>query len=170
MEHLQYPIGKFKYQLESDNFDHNIQVIESFPASVKQLLSDGLGQKLDILYRPEGWTGRQVIHHCADSHLHAYTRTRLALTEDSPTIKPYDEAAHASMLPDYGDGIEDSLALIEILHKRWVHMLRSLKPSDLERTYVHPASRRIYSIREVCASYAWHCEHHLGHLKIIAAV
>jgi hypothetical protein len=166
LEHLQYPIGKFNYRKDIDSFEADKQVIAKFPNNIKQLLASGLNERLDLAYRPDGWTGRQVVHHCADSHMHAYLRIRLALTEDVPTIKPYDEGAHA-LLPDYRDDIVDTLNMLEILHKRWVNMLNSLKDTDLERTYIHPASQKVFTLREVCSLYAWHCNHHLGHLKII---
>src|SRR6476620_9464894 len=120
--------------------------------------------QLDTPYRPGGWTVRQVVHHVPDSHLNAYTRIKLALTEDEPTIKPYEEARWAE-LPDARTGpIEISLALLEALHRRWVLLLRELQPADFTRQFRHPEHGRAMSLDEVLALYAWHGRHHVAHI------
>jgi hypothetical protein len=120
--------------------------------------------QLDTPYRPGGWTVRQVVHHLPDSHLHAYTRIKLALTEEEPTIKPYEEARWAE-LPDARTGpIDPSLALLESLHQRWLLLLRQLRPSDFERRFRHPEHNRMFALDETIALYAWHGRHHVAHI------
>jgi hypothetical protein len=120
--------------------------------------------QLDTRYRDGGWTVRQVVHHVPDSHLNAYTRLRLALTENAPTIKPYEEARWAE-LPDARTGpIEISLSLLEALHHRWVALLRKLGAAEGARTFLHPEHNRQITIDELIAMYAWHGEHHVAHI------
>jgi len=124
------------------------------------------GGKLDVPYREGGWTARQVVHHLADSHLNSYARFRLALTEERPTIKPYDEKRWAD-LPDARLGpVEPSLLLIDGLHTRWVELLRSMTPADFERVFIHP-DRGEMTLDHTARLYGWHCRHHLGHLEIV---
>ena len=120
--------------------------------------------QLDTPYRPEGWTVRQVVHHLPDSHLNAYTRIKLALTEEEPTIKPYDEARWAE-LPDARTGpVELSLALLDVLHRRWVLLLRSLRPADFAPAVPASGARPHVWPGEVVALYAWHGRHHVAHI------
>lgn len=120
--------------------------------------------QLDTPYRPNGWTVRQVVHHLPDSHLNAYTRIKLALTEEEPTIKPYEEARWAE-LPDARTGpVELSLALLEFLHQRWLLLLRNLAAADFARQFRHPEHGRMFALDEALALYAWHGEHHVAHI------
>lgn len=128
-------------------------------------LKNSVIKKLALHYRPEGWTIRQVVHHCADSHSNAFTRFKLALTEENPSIKPYKENLWAE-LPDVTTAPVDwSLKIIANIHKRWVVLLKSMSIADFERTYFHPESNRVWKLFEVLALYAWHCNHHLAHVK-----
>ncbi len=145
----------------------NLATLEALPQKLTRLVQHWPDTRLDTPYRPGGWTARQVVHHLADSHLNAYLRTRLALTEDNPLICPYDEQAWAT-LPDSALPVAPSLALLANLHLRWVRCLAPLGPAQLARTYRHPATQQTYSVADVLAMYAWHGEHHHQHLARLA--
>jgi len=160
-----YPIGPFDPNDKTPD-DQLIDQIAALPDALMEALSDFDDAKLDTPYREGGWTARQVVHHLADSHLNAYTRFRLALTEDRPTIKPYNEKLWAE-LPDARMGpVQPSLALLEGLHDRWAWLLRGMKPEDFLRVFVHP-ERGEMTLERTLRLYAWHCRHHLGHLEIV---
>jgi uncharacterized damage-inducible protein DinB len=166
VEDLRYPIGRFQYQGESDHQlrEQWIGEIAAAPANLRAVVAGLSPQQLDTPYREQGWTVRQVVHHLPDSHLNAYTRMKLALTEESPVIKPYDEARWAE-LPDGRRGsIELSLDLLETLHTRWVLLLRQLSPEQFRRRFVHPEHGRPFEVQEALALYAWHGRHHVAHV------
>ncbi|MTI21812.1 putative metal-dependent hydrolase [Fulvivirga sp. RKSG066] len=167
LEKLKYPIGEFvpPENITSADIEKWITDIEAFPSSLEKEVRSLSSEQLSWLYRPEGWSIRQVVHHCADSHINAYCRCKLTITEDTPEIRPYLEAKWA-VLPDAdNDDIGDSLLILEGLHRRWVKLLRSLKDEDLSRLYFHPEHGRKFRLAEVIGSYAWHCNHHLAHVK-----
>jgi hypothetical protein len=171
LEQLRYPIGQFAPQesYTAAEIKTNIQLISALPSKFINLLGGWDEEKLNTPYRPDGWTARQVVHHVADSHINAYTRFRLALTEDNPTIKPYNEALWAE-LPDAKEAqVELSMQLIRYVHLRWVLLLNSMNETDLARTYVHPESGKTFRLDEVTAHYAWHSEHHYQHVFQLAA-
>jgi hypothetical protein len=119
--------------------------------------------QLDTPYRPEGWTVRQLVHHVADSHMNSYVRFRLAVTEDTPTIKPYDEKAWAN-LPDAATApLEPSLELVEALHRRWLLLLQSFGPAEWSRTFRHP-ERGVSRLDVTALLYGWHGRHHVAHV------
>lgn len=125
----------------------------------------GLGdEQLDTPYRPGGWTVRQVVHHVPDSHMNAFIRFKLALTEEMPTIKPYDEAAWATLADAKETPIETSLTLTSALHERWVKLLRAMSPSDFGRKLNHPDWDAPLSLDAILALYAWHGPHHTAHI------
>ncbi|HEY8259504.1 MAG TPA: putative metal-dependent hydrolase [Gemmatimonadales bacterium] len=166
MEDLRYPIGKFAHAGPLTAADRKacIERIAAAPRSLRAAVAGLTDAQLDTPYRPEGWTVRQVVHHVPDSHLNAYTRLRLALTEPVPTIRPYEEARWAE-LPDARSGpVEVSLGLLEALHARWVLLLRQLGAGDWPRTFIHPEHRREMTLDELLAMYAWHGEHHVAHI------
>jgi hypothetical protein len=119
-------------------------------------------------YRPGGWTVRQLVHHIADSHLNAIIRFKLALTEQEPSIKPYDEGAWAKLPDTTNTPPEVSLTLIEALHHRWTVLLRSMGSEDYRRTLFHPEHRRSFSLDEMLVTYSWHSAHHLRHITALA--
>ncbi|HSK09530.1 MAG TPA: putative metal-dependent hydrolase [Vicinamibacterales bacterium] len=163
-----YPIGRFD-PADQTPLEQVIDVIAALPARLLEVASELTESHLATPYREGGWTARQVFHHLADSHLNSFVRFRLALTEDRPTIKPYDEKLWAQ-LPDAAEGpIGPSLELIEGLHARWVALMRAMTPSDFQRTFVHP-DRGEMSLELTARLYGWHCRHHLGHLEIVAAL
>jgi hypothetical protein len=162
---LSYPTGRFQRpaKLDADTRARAIDTITATPSRLRQAVRGLTEQQLDTPYRPGGWTVRQVVHHVPDSHLNAYCRFKLALTEDEPTIKPYEEALWAK-LPDVATvPIETSLTLLDVVHERWIAILRGMKPSDFERTLIHPESGR-QNLDQVLAMYAWHGPHHIAHV------
>lgn len=166
MDDPRYPIGPFRFQSEVDQQRREqwIAEIASAPGSLRAAVAGLSPTQLDTPYREKGWTVRQVVHHLPDSHLNAYTRIKLALTEDEPTIKPYEEARWAE-LPDARSGpVEVSLTLLECLHRRWVLLLRELGPDDFRRRFRHPEHGRTIGLDEVLAMYAWHGQHHVAQI------
>lgn len=166
IEQLKYPIGRFKYE-PNDGADLSKQIgrITALPANLRravQGLSDG---QLDTIYREGGWTLRQVVHHLPDSHMNAYIRFKLAITEDLPKIKPYHEDRWAECEEAKYGPVSDSLDLLDSIHRRWVAFLITLKPADFDRMYYHPGQDKNYILREVVSMYAWHGEHHLAHIN-----
>lgn len=161
---LRYPIGKFKSVQKLTDAERRqcIDAIAEAPARLRAAVAGLSDQQLDTPYRPGGWTVRQVTHHVPDSHMNAFIRLKLALTEDQPTIKPYNEARWA-LLADAKAPIEPSLALLENLHKRWVTLWRSLTSPDWERKLNHPESG-VMTLDCLVASYAWHGRHHVAHI------
>jgi uncharacterized damage-inducible protein DinB len=159
-----YPIGKFQFDGEITNHVTQswINEIEDLPKRLREAVRSLNGEQLDTPYRSGGWTVRQVVHHLADSHMNAYVRFKLALTEESPVIKPYDEGKWAE-LPDCKLPVEISLTLLEAMHIRWVKLLRSLSPADLKKTFIHPESGEV-SVGQNIGIYAWHGQHHLAHI------
>lgn len=165
MTDLRYPIGKFAYEgpLSEDPKQKCLHDIEQAPAKLRAAVS-GLSEKqLDTPYRPDGWTVRQVAHHVPDSHLNAYVRFKLALTEDEPTIKPYEEDRWARLADTQSTPVEVSLAMLDSLHNRWVRLLRSLKSEDWKRTFRHP-ELGLMNLEKNLALYSWHSRHHVAHI------
>ncbi|KIL39652.1 metal-dependent hydrolase [Gordoniibacillus kamchatkensis] len=161
---LQYPIGKFKYEgADAVQLASWIADIAALPERLRAAVQGLSAEQLDTPYRPGGWTVRQVVHHVADSHMNSFTRFKLALTENNPTIKPYDEAAWAEL----DDGrIADpalSLALLDALHSRWTQLLRSMTPQQFERTFHHPENGP-QPLARATGLYAWHGKHHTAHI------
>lgn len=159
-----YPIGEFEFdgKITRIEIEEWIKQIEDLPELLAVAVSGLNDQQMDTAYRLGGWTVRQVVHHLADSHMNAYIRFKLAITEDTPVIKPYNEGEWAE-LPDYELPIETSISLLKALHIRWVKLLKSLTLTDLEKTFVHPDSGEI-SIGKNIGIYAWHGQHHLSHI------
>ncbi|HMG33520.1 MAG TPA: putative metal-dependent hydrolase [Blastocatellia bacterium] len=168
MTDLRFPIGKA--QLERDlTGARRRELIDQIAAAPENLRKAVLGLKeeqLDTEYRPGGWTVRQVVHHVPDSHLNSYIRFKLALTEDEPTIKPYDEAAWAELLEARTAPPEISLGLLDALHQRWVLLLREMSSGDYQRTLRHPEIGQL-SLNEVLCIYAWHGRHHTAHITAL---
>lgn len=161
---LKYPIGPFQLEdgFSSDVISGWIKEIEELPVLLREAVEGLDDEQLDTAYRPGGWTVRQVVHHLADSHMNSYVRFKLALTEETPVIKPYDETKWAE-LADYALPVAPSLILLDTLHKRWTCLLHSLTPADMEKTFVHPDSGEV-SVGETIGLYAWHGKHHLAHI------
>jgi DinB family protein len=166
MEDLRYPIGEFQYAGEPDQRQRElwIEEIAATPVHLRAAVAGLSPHQLDTPYRDKGWTVRQVVHHLPDSHLNAYTRIKLALTEEVPVIKPYEEARWAELPDGRAAPIEPSLNLLESLHQRWVLLLRQLTPADFRRRFLHPEHGRPFELQETLALYAWHGRHHVAHI------
>jgi len=143
--------------------EESLRTLEQAEETYGSAIAGLSAEQLDTPYRPDGWTVRQVIHHVADSHAHAYCRLRFALTEEDPEIKPYNEKAWADLIDARTEDPQESLAIIGGLHRRWVRLLRNLKPEQWNRNFYHP-ERGAMSIEQQTALYAWHCRHHAAHI------
>lgn len=166
---LRYPIGKFSPQetYTPEEIKLNIARIESLPAKIEEVAKSLTSNQLETPYREGGWTARQVLHHLPDSHLNAYIRTKWTLTEQTPVIKAYNEADWAQT-PETKFDPSDSITLLKVLHKKWTALLYVLSADDLKKAFIHPETNKHVTLERQIATYAWHSEHHLGHLKIIA--
>ena len=166
LEQLKYPAGKFvkPESITKEIIDSAISEIENFPSLVKFEIQNLDEKDLQLRYRPEGWTITQVVHHCADSHINSYMRFKLALTENVPTIKPYEESLWAE-LPDNNLSPFVSLKLLDALHEKWVYILKSLSEEDLNKEFIHPDQSEKISLKENISIYSWHCRHHLAHIR-----
>ena len=162
---LSYPIGRCEWpeSVSPELRNRSIEVLAAAPAGFRAAVQDLDDGQLDTPYRPGGWTSRQVVHHVADSHMNSFIRCRLALTEEEPTIKPYDEKKWAE-LADAREPVEPSLRLIEGLHQRWVALFRTLSPENLGRKFRHPEMGQSLRLDTCLAAYAWHCRHHTAHI------
>ncbi|MGB7750864.1 MAG: putative metal-dependent hydrolase [Candidatus Acidiferrales bacterium] len=164
---LRFPVGKFQRPtapLTDAQRRECIEAIAATPARLNEAVKGLKPDQLDTRYRPEGWTVRQVVHHVPDSHMNAYIRFKLALTEDLPLVKTYNEAKCAELGDVKGAPIEPSLALLENLHKRWVLLLSTLGPAEWSREFRHPEHEKPLSLDDTLALYAWHGKHHVAHI------
>ena len=163
---LRYPVGKFNWDAPINDSDLPVLIaaIAETPAALRGAVAGLSPDQLATRYRPGGWTVKQVVHHVPDSHLNAYTRFKLALTEDEPTIKPYNEAAWAELPDSRKVPIAVSLDLLDALHLRWVALLRSMNPADFNRALRHPEHGRVFTLKQMLGLYAWHGRHHVAHI------
>lgn len=169
IEKLQYPIGKYICPdvITEEVLFEWIGDISSFPSRLRNAVKKLSDEQLDTPYREGGWTIRQVVHHCADSHMNSLMRFKLTLTEEIPTIKPYYEDRWAK-LPDSKDvPIESSLKMLEGIHERWTILLSSFTEADLKKTFIHPVHGREFRLDETIGMYTWHCNHHLAHITTL---
>lgn len=163
-----YPVGPWQRTdlISSGALTHALEILGELPQNLRAAVEDLEDDQLDTPYRAGGWTIRQVVHHLADSHSNMSLRIRLALTEDAPTIRPYDEKAWASLHDSEAAPVEWSLELVEALHARLLMLLRSLSPTEWSRTYVHPENG-VMRLDEVASLYAWHSRHHVAHITAL---
>jgi len=162
---VRFPIGqpKLEEKLSPERRQECIATIAATPGQLRDAVEGFTPERFNTPYREGGWTVLQVVHHLPDSHLNAYVRFKLALTEDSPTIKPYDEAAWAELSDSRAVAPEVSLTLLESLHVRWVALLRGMKAGDFARKLMHP-ERGAMSLDQMLGLYAWHGPHHVAHI------
>ena len=168
MSDLRYPLGRFNFENEPTDEERRqfIAQIAETPSRLREAVRGLTGEQLDTEYRPGGWTVRQVVHHLPDSHLNSYVRFKLALTEDEPTIRPYDEDRWARLEDTRLTSPETSLDLLEALHERWVVLLRSLSTEDFQRAFRHPDLGKV-SLNKNVGLYAWHGRHHIAHITAL---
>ncbi len=161
---LRYPIGEFTMPASVTPAMRTdaIAAIAELPANMRGAVRGLSETQLDTPYRPGGWTVRQVVHHVPDSHMNAFVRLKLALTEDNPTVKPYDEKAFA-MLPDQQLPVDVSLSLLDALHARWTAVLKTLTPEQFARPLYHPEIGAI-TVDYLVQTYGWHSRHHVAHI------
>ena len=169
LDDLRYPVGRFSPAASTlpGIREAHIQTLRMLPGVLRSAVSGLNDAQLDTPYREGGWTVRQVVHHVPDSHAMCYTRFKLALTEDWPTIKPYDEAAWAN-LADSRLPIEVSLAMLEAVHGRWVALLESMTEADFQKGFTHP-ERGSQKLATTLALYDWHSRHHTAHITGLRA-
>ncbi|MCL4155517.1 UNVERIFIED_CONTAM: hypothetical protein GTU68_024152 [Idotea baltica] len=165
---MRFPIGEFELpaQLSQSSREECMDTIASFAADIHSLTTRLNDTELAKTYRPDGWNIRQLVHHCADSHMNAFIRFKLALTEDKPSIKPYEEARWAELSDTLNMPIDDSLAIIKGVHSRWSVLLNTMDTADFERVYIHPEHGQLFRLDQALANYDWHCKHHLAHINI----
>jgi hypothetical protein len=166
---IRYPIGKFEFDGETSSTQRDIWIIEidELPMELNEAVRGLTEEQLNLSYRDGGWTLRQVVHHLADSHMNSYTRFKLALTEDTPTIKPYFEDRWAELQDSIKADIKISMMLLEALHKRWVILLKSLNEYDYKRQFYHPESQKMIRLDYNLGLYAWHGKHHIAHITTL---
>ncbi|MGH9498658.1 MAG: YfiT family bacillithiol transferase [Terriglobales bacterium] len=165
MSDPRYPVGNFTYAGAPDESQRNqlINAIEQTPAALRSAVTGLSPQQIETPYRDGGWTVREVVHHVPESHMNAYIRFKLGLTEDNPTIKPYMEDRWAETGEVQSTPLEVSLALLDSLHDRWVRLLRSIKPQEWKRQFSHPEMGPV-PLEKTLALYAWHGRHHVAHV------
>lgn len=168
LEKLRYPIGTYQppQVISEEEVKKWIDELAILPHEIVEVTKNLSEQQLEILYRPDGWTVRQVIHHLADSHINAYTRVHLTLTETRPEVRPYDEVKWSELSVAKTGDIRLSIAILKAIHQRLVSLLQSLKFDDFQRTYYHPAVQKEFTLGYLVGNYAWHGKHHLAHIKL----
>jgi hypothetical protein len=169
LEKLKYPIGKFiaPENYSPDYILNKIKEISSFPERLQKEVINLSDKQLDTPYRPEGWTVRQLIHHCAESHMNCFIRIKWALTEDKPIIKAYHEDLWAELPDNLTMPIQPTLSLLDGLHFRIAYILKNLSQAELEKAFIHPENNTIISIKQMIGTYAWHGNHHLAHITAL---
>ncbi len=163
---LRYPVGQpdIPAEISPDLVEEWINTLEQFPDRLKKLIANLNEQQLDTVYRPGGWTVRQVVHHVSDSHHNSYTRFKWALTEDVPVIKAYFEDRWAALADSKSGPVQMSLLHLSAVHAKLVYLLRAITPSDMDKSFIHPESNKRISLKENIGIYAWHCNHHYAHI------
>jgi len=169
LESLKFPIGKYlKPEVITEQLLLQYKTaISSFPSRLKKEVVNLTDEQLDTPYRLDGWTIRQVVNHCADSHMNSLTRFKLTLTEDKPIVKPYFEERWAELSDSKTMPIEPALKMLEGIHERWTVLLNNLQSEDLSRVFIHPEHGKEFRLDENIGIYAWHCNHHLAHITTL---
>ena len=163
---LRFPIGEFEKPeaITKEQLKEWISTIESFPHRIESITEPLSDKELSFKYRPNGWTIRQVVHHCADSHINSIIRFKLAITENRPKIRPYFEDRFAKLI-DYSEPIDASISILKGVHKKLGVLLKSFSELDLKREFTHPEYKKTYSLEETIGVYAWHSNHHFAHIE-----
>jgi hypothetical protein len=171
MDELRYPIGLFTYEgdISREQLQEWMADIESTPSRLREAVAGLSDEQLDTPYRPGGWTLRQVVHHVADSHMNSYTRFKLALTEEEPTIRPYYEERWAELSDGKSAPVELSLTLLDALHSRWMIVLHDMQHEQFACAFVHPESGKTIRLDWNVGNYAWHGNHHIAHITSLRA-
>lgn len=167
LDKLRYPIGKFEQPTTFNPTEIStwIDVLNALPSWLDVIIENLDAHQLETPYRPDGWTMNQTIHHLADSHMNAFVRFKLALTEDNPTVKPYEEARWAETPENFSVPVNVSITFLHALHRRWTALLQALSEEDWQKTYYHPEQQKNVPLWRVAAMYAWHSKHHMEQLR-----
>lgn len=167
LEHKKYPLGKFEFseEITDQNLEEHIAEIKNFPSKLRLLVQNFSDEQLNTVYREGGWTVRQLINHLSDSHINSFVRFKLALTEENPTVKPYFEAKWAELQDSRNIGIEPALQILDGLHQRWAHLLKTSTNKEFSKTFYHPEQQKNISLSESVAFYSWHCKHHYAQIE-----
>lgn len=163
---LRYPIGEFvkPSQITKEHLKDWISILQNFPNKIEDIIKDLGENELNYKYRPDGWTIKQVVHHCADSHINSIIRFKLAITEDTPTIRPYFEDRFAKLI-DYSEPLETSIFILKGVHSKLGVLLKNLSEDDLKREFIHPEHGKRFSLEETIGIYAWHSNHHFAQIE-----
>ena len=166
LQQLRYPIGSFQKpsEVNQEMLLGWIDDIEKLPDLLRKAVDGLTEEQLLLPYRPEGWTVRQTVNHVADSHANALIRFKLALTENTPTIKPYEEQLWAELEDGKNAPIEWSLTMLEVMHKRWIMLLKSMTDEQFDHKFMHPETKHFNALRTVTGMYSWHGKHHTAHI------
>lgn len=167
IEKLKFPIGRFVCppEISARNLENWKATLKTFPKQLKNITEKLSVTERNWTYRPDGWNIKQVIHHLADSHMNAFIRIKLTLTEDAPIIRPYEEALWAELPDGLDNDIASSIKIIKGVHQRWSYLLENLTENDWNKMYFHPEHQRLFSVKEAIGIYDWHCRHHLAHIE-----
>lgn len=167
LEKLKYPIGEYNppKKITEAQLTEWIDELSILPQEIAAVSAGLSEEQLEVHYRPDGWTVRQVIHHLADSHINAYTRVHLTLTEDRPIVRPYDEVQWAELADAKSGNIQLSIAILKAVHERLVSLLKNIDYNAFQRTYYHPAAKQEFTLGYLLGNYAWHGKHHLAHIQ-----
>ena len=162
-----YPLGEFQppEKITDRDIDKSIRILRNFPAKLKNLVGNWSDDQLDTQYREGGWKVRQLVNHLSDSHMAAFLRFKLALTEDNPTVKPYNEARWAELQDSFSMPVKPALQILKGVHARWVYELKSLTNREFDFRFHHPEQNKTISLKESLVFYAWHCNHHFAHIE-----
>ncbi|MEQ9405462.1 MAG: putative metal-dependent hydrolase [Cyclobacteriaceae bacterium] len=167
LEKLKYPVDRYKAPAEitKEQIEEWITILEGVPAKLRDLVENLSYDSLDWIYRPKGWTIKQVVHHLADSHMNSFIRFKLIMTEETPTVRPYEQTAWAEM-PDANDPhVGSSLSILDGIHERLTILLKDLISDDWNRTFIHPEYEGELKLSWLIGLYAWHSRHHLAHIQ-----
>jgi hypothetical protein len=164
---LQYPIGKFEIPttITQNHIESWISILEHFPNRLEHLVKHLTENQLDTPYRPNGWTVRQLVHHISDSHHHSYSRFKWALTEDKPIIKAYYEDKWAELIDSKTAPIDMSIQHLKAIHFKLVYLLKRLTENDLNKSFIHPETKKEVFLKQNIGIYAWHSNHHYAHIE-----
>ena len=164
---LKFPIGEFvkPEKITKNHIQKWVAVLTNFPKEIESLTEDLSAKELNWKYRPGGWTIKQVVHHCADSHMNSLIRFKLTLTEENPTIRPYYEDRWAELPDSLEEDLSETFILLKGIHAKLVSVIKNLSDEDLKRQYIHPEHGDSFRLDEVVGTYAWHSQHHLAHVK-----
>ncbi len=167
LEKLKFPIGKFYFPTNPTHADieRSLSILRSFPMQIEAITSCLKPIELNYRYRPEGWTIKQVVHHCADSHINCIMRFKLTLTEDVPTIKPYDQNKWAQLPDAQSEDLSSSIKILFGVHARLVSLLESISNESYKRKFIHPGLGKEITLAQNTTLYAWHSQHHYAHIE-----